>query len=64
MRAGLVYRRGVSQCTVSVAKAKRCAIVSAVCLKILIANVTADILICVVVCALFFATHERRASLL
>ena len=27
-------------------------------------NVTADILICVVVCARFFATHERQASLL
>ena len=32
--------------------------------KCVFANTTADILICVVVCARFFATHERRASLL
>ena len=60
----LVYRRGVSQCTFSIAKAKRCPIVFVVCLKSLIANVTADILICVVVYARFFATHERLVLLL
>ena len=31
MRAGLVYRRGVPQCTLFVAKAKRCSVVFAVC---------------------------------
>ena len=64
MRAGLVYRRGVPQCTLSVAQAKLCAVVSAVCLKILIANVTADILICVLVCARFFTTHGLVAMML
>ena len=59
-----VYRRGVSKCTFSMAKAKQCPTVFAVCLKSLTANVTADILICVVVCARSFATHERQDSLL
>ena len=63
MRAGLVCRRRVPQCTVSVAKAKRCAVVFAVC-KGLIEIVTVERLICFVVCARFFATHERQVLLL
>ena len=39
-------------------------VVFVVSLKSLFANVTADTLICVVVYALFFATHERLVLLL
>ena len=62
MRAGLVFWKGVSKHTVSEAKATRCRIVFAVCLKSFIANVTAEHLICVVVCVCFFH-HQWETSL-